>query len=102
MTTCVARIELDEVKAADNTQAEPLITRDLNLVGHVLVELTVEVGHAEMSVDELFALRAGDVVKTLQQVNQPMTLRLNGKAVALGSLVAVDDNFGFQIREIVS
>ena len=83
-------------------QAEPLIKRDLSLLSHVLVELTVEVGPAEMTVDELFALRAGDVVKTMQQVNQPMTLQLDGKAVALGHLVAVDDNFGFQISAILS
>jgi flagellar motor switch protein FliN len=73
----------------------------MGLIKHVMVELSVELGSAEMSVDELFALKAGDVVKLLQQVNQPATLCLDGKAVARGSLVAVDDNFGIQLTEIL-
>lgn len=101
MSSTVERIELDEAQPLDNRKAAPLIKRDMSLVKHVVVELTVDVGTAEMSVDELFALKAGDVVKLLQQVNEPMTLRLDGKAVARGSLVAVDDNFGIQLTDIL-
>lgn len=101
MSNKVEHIELDEAQSISGNKAAPLIKRDLNLVKHVLVELTVDVGTAEMSVDALFALKAGDVVKMLQQVNEPMTLRLDGKAVARGSLVAVDDNFGIQLTDIL-
>lgn len=101
MSTTVARIELDEAQALDDKKVVPLIKRDMSLVRHVLVELTIEVGTAEMSLDELFALKAGDVVTLLQQVNEPMTLCLDGKAVARGSLVAVNDNFGLQITDIL-
>jgi len=101
MSTTVARIELDEAQSVDNQKVISLIKRDMSLVRHVLVELTVEVGTAEMSVDALFALKTGDVIKLQQQVNEPMTLRLDGKAVARGNLVAVDDNFGIQLTDIL-
>jgi len=101
MSNTIERIELDEAQRLDNKKSTPLVKRDISLVKHVSVELTIEVGTAEMSVDELFALKAGDVVKLLQQVNEPMTLRLGGKAVARGNLVAVDDNFGVELTDIL-
>ncbi len=101
MTTVVDHIELDESRPVENSQLNPLIKRDLGLIKHVRVELTVELGSAEMTVDELFALKSGDIVKLLQQVNEPARLCLDGKAVARGKLVAVDDNFGLQLTEIL-
>lgn len=101
MTVTVENIELNEAVSAPAKQSGPLIKRDLGLVKHVVVELSVEVGTAEMSIDELFALKAGEVVRMLQQVNEPATLRLDGKAVARGKLVAVEDNFGVQLTEIL-
>lgn len=101
MTTVVDPIELEESHPVDNRTLAPLIKRDLGLIKHVRVELTVELGSTEMTVDELFALKSGDVVKLLQQVNEPARLCLDGKAVARGNLVAVDDNFGLQLTEIL-
>lgn len=100
MSGNVSGIELDEVSALGNEEGSLLIKRDLNLINHVAVEITAEIGTAELTVQELFSLKAGDVVKLLQQVNEPVTLRLEGKAVARGHLVAVDDNFGVQLTEI--
>lgn len=101
MTTVVDHIELDEARPVANSQLTPLIKRDMGLIKHVMVELSVELGSAELSVDELFNLKAGDVVKLLTQVHEPATLNLDGKAVARGTLVAVDDNFGIQLTEIL-
>lgn len=101
MSTTFDNIELDEVTASSSDKATPLIKRDLGLIKHVKVELTVEIGSAEMTVDELFALKAGDVVKLLELVNEPASLCLDGKKVARGNLVAVQDNFGLQLTEIL-
>lgn len=101
MTNIVDHIELDEAQSLDNAHLQPLIKRDMGLIKHVLVELSVDVGSAKMPVEEFFNLKAGDVVKLLQQVNEPVTLRLDGKAVARGELVAVDDNFGIQLTDIL-
>lgn len=101
MTTVVDHIELDEAQPVANSQLSPLIKRDMGLIKHVMVELSVELGSAQVSVDELFALKTGDVVKLLKQVDEPATLCLDGKAVARGTLVAVDDNFGIQLTEIL-
>ncbi|MBK3509546.1 FliM/FliN family flagellar motor switch protein [Pseudomonas sp. M5A4_2d] len=101
MTVTVDSIELEEAKSVANEGMPTLIKRDMNLIKHVVVELVVELGNASMSVDELFALKSGDIVKLLQQVHEPASLCLDGKAVARGNLVAVDDNFGIQLTHIL-
>ncbi len=101
MSDTFENIELDEAQSVPNEKSPALIKRDMGLIKHVRVELVVEIGTAEMTVDELFALKAGDVVKLLQQVNEPPALNLDGKIVARGNLVAVDDNFGLQLTEIL-
>lgn len=101
MDATFEHIELEEVESVASAKSPPLVQRDMGLIKHVRVELVVEIGHAEMTVDELFALKAGDVVKLLEQVNEPAALCLDGKRVARGQLVAVDDNFGLQLTEIL-
>ena len=75
--------------------------KDLSLVGHVRVSLVAQLGSAEMSVQELFALKTDDVVKLDQSSDAIVTLLLNGKPVARGELVAVEDNLGVRIVELV-
>lgn len=101
MSSNIENLELPELANTATESTSPLVQRELSLVGHVTVTLNAEIGTAELTIDQLFALKAGEVVKLLQQVNEPVTLRLNGKAIARGELVAVDDNFGVQITEIL-
>ena len=53
-----------------------------------------------MTIDHLFALREGEVLTMNEDLNAPVTLLLNGKAVARGELVAVDECFGIRITEL--
>lgn len=78
------------------------IPTDLELVKHVQVSLTATIGTAEISIERLFSLSEGDVVSLLEQVNEPVTLRIENRPVARGFLVAVDDHFGIEISEILS
>ncbi|WP_220815861.1 FliM/FliN family flagellar motor switch protein [Pseudomonas paralcaligenes] len=101
MSVTIDTLELEEVREQINNQSPNLITRDMELIKHVKVGLVVELGTAEMTVDQLFALKAGDVVKLLEQVTEPASLCIDGKRVARGNLVAVEDNFGLQLTEIL-
>lgn len=96
----INRIDLDEL-AATGTGKQPLIRRDMSLVSHVTVALTAELGTAQLTIEELFALKAGDVVTLLQSVGEPVTLCVDNKPVAQGNLVAVNDNFGVQVTHIL-
>lgn len=74
--------------------------QDISLIGHVQVQLAAQVGTATMSVERLFALKAGDIVGMNEALEAPVTLMLNGRAVARGELLAVDDHFGVRILEL--
>lgn len=75
--------------------------KDLSLVGHVKVSLAAEVGIAEMTIDELFGLKRSDTVVLDQDSSAEVTLLLNGRAVARGDLVAVEDKLGIRITELI-
>lgn len=94
-------IELDTPQQVVAGEPPLLLEQAMHRVGHVQVELVAQVGSTHMTVDELFALRAGDVVRLDEQINEPVVLCLNGKVVARGSLVAVEDNFAILLSEIL-
>jgi flagellar motor switch protein FliN/FliY len=75
--------------------------QDLSLIGHLDVRLTAVLGHAELTVDELFKLRQGSVLQLDESLDDTVTLMLNGKAIATAHLVAVGENFGVKISEIL-
>lgn len=101
MSHVIEKIELDDLIPTLEDKSPELVAREMELIGHVSVDLVAEIGSAKLSVSKLFALKAGEVLALQQTVSEPIILRLNGKAVARGELVAVDDNFGVKITEIL-
>jgi flagellar motor switch protein FliN/FliY len=86
-------IELEEVSYQTNT-GNPLIERNLGLLGHVKVRLEVLLGNAEVSVEKLFSLTKGDSLELDTSLDSPVSLLLDGKPIARGHLMASGDNFG--------
>ncbi len=96
-------MERSNVLEAVRTEAmadPPTTERSIALIRHVQVALSAQIGTVEMSVDRLFGLKVGDEVALNEVLEAPVTLMLNGQAVARAELVAVDDHFGVRILEI--
>lgn len=93
---------LKEVAAAsdEDVPALSVVRQDISMIGHVQVSLAAQVGTVTMSIDKLFGLKSGDVVSMNELLEAPLTLMLNGRAVARGELLAVDDHFGVRILEL--
>lgn len=87
--------------ATEATVSDPLIRRDMSLLGHVNVKLEVVLGSTQVRVDKLFGLSKGDSLELDTHLDGQVTLQLEGRSIARGKLVAVGDNFGLQITEIV-
>jgi flagellar motor switch protein FliN len=94
----VNRIELPALVGRDDT--ETALGERLDLVGHVTVRLSVALGTAEITIDRLFSLSASDVIELDSELDAPVDVRLNGKVIARGTLVAAGDNFGVRITEM--
>lgn len=81
-------------------------TRDsrgsLDLLRHVAMEVTVEIGRTRMTVQELLSLHPGEVVELDRAASAPADLLVNGTLIARGEVVVVDEDFGLRISEIVT
>ena len=95
----VKELEMDELEETP-TSGAPLFSNNIDLVKNVKVKLSAILGDAEITVDELFNLKSGSVVKLNQEMTAPVIIQLEGNVVAKGTLVAVDDSFGIKITDI--
>lgn len=98
--TVVNKIELPPLVALEGDDRAAALGERLDLVGHVKVRLSVTLGTADLSIDELFALAADDVIALDCDLDAPVNVRLNDKVIARGTLVAAGDNFGVRVTEI--
>jgi flagellar motor switch protein FliN/FliY len=75
--------------------------RNLDLLLDVEIPVSVEVGRAQMSLEEVLKLVPGSVVALDKKAEEPVDLRVNGRLVARGEVVLVDDTYGLRITQIV-
>jgi flagellar motor switch protein FliN/FliY len=74
----------------------------LDMLRHVAMEVTVEIGRTRMTVQELLSLHPGEVVELDRASSAPADLLVNGTLIARGEVVVVDEDFGLRISEIVT
>jgi flagellar motor switch protein FliN/FliY len=80
----------------------PAVRRNgLDLLRDVEMEVTVELGRTRMTVRELLALAPGAVVELDRAAGSPADLLVNGRLIARGEVVVVDEDFAVRITEIV-
>jgi len=75
---------------------------DLSLVLDVPVELAVEIGRTTMTIRQAMALAPGSVVVLDRMAGEPVDLLVNGRRIARGEVVAIDEEFGLRITEVTS
>lgn len=76
--------------------------RNLDLVMDVKLSLTVQLGEAELPIKEVLELTRGSVIELDRVAGEPVDLYANGKLIARGEVVVIEDNFGLRITSIVS
>jgi flagellar motor switch protein FliN/FliY len=79
----------------------PMRSGGLDLLHDVEMEVTAELGRTRMSVRELLSLTPGAVIELDRAAGGPADLLVNGRLIARGEVVIVDENFGIRITEIV-
>jgi len=75
--------------------------RNLDLLLDVDIPIAVEVGQTKMPLDDVLKLVPGSVIPLDKKAEEPVDLRVNGKLVARGEVVLVDDCYGLRITQIV-
>lgn len=75
--------------------------QNLDLLLDVLIPVTVEVGRAEMPLNTILDLCPGTIICLEKKAEEPVDLRVNGKLVARGEVVMVDDFYGIRVTQIL-
>jgi len=75
---------------------------DLGRLHNVPVEVAVEIGRTRMTIGEALALGPGSVVTVGRLAGEPVDLLVNGRVIARGEVVAIDEELGLRITEIAS
>ena len=87
---------LDVEKILGEEQAE-----NLDLIMDVPLQVTVEIGRSRRRVQEILEFTKGSLVVLDKLAGDQVDLYVNGKCIAKGDVVVIDDNFGVRITEIV-
>ena len=74
---------------------------NLSLVLDVPVSLTIELGGCKLPMREVLQLTIGSVIQLDKPADAPVELSVNGKLIARGEVVVVEDRFGVKITEVV-
>ncbi len=84
------------------TSGESGPPRKLDLLLDVPLDLSVELGRARMSIQDLLNMSPGSVIELDKIAGEPLDFMVNGRLVARGEAVVVNDKFGVRITDIVS
>jgi flagellar motor switch protein FliN/FliY len=68
----------------------------------VPVELAVEIGRTHMTIRETLALGPGSIVTLNRLAGEPVDLLVNGKPIARGEVVVIDEEFGLRVTEVLA
>lgn len=75
---------------------------NIDLILDVPLQITVELGKTRKTIREILALTPGSVVELDKLAGEPVDLLVNGKLLAKGEVVVIDENFGVRVTDIIS
>jgi len=84
--------DLDQVQGPQN--------QNLNILLDVKLQLSVELGKTDLPIKKVLELTKGSIVTLNKAAGEPVELYANGKLIAYGEVVVIEDNFGLRITQI--
>jgi flagellar motor switch protein FliN/FliY len=101
-TVDYAPFETTTAGPVEPAAAQPLAVEQLSRLHDVSVELAVEVGRTRMTIREALALGPGSIVTLNRLAGEPVDLLVNGKPIARGEVVVIDEEFGLRVTEVLA
>lgn len=75
---------------------------NLNMIMTVPLQISVEIGRTTKKIKEILDFSSGTIVELNRQAGSQVDVFVNGKAIAKGNVVVVDDNYGVRITEVMN
>lgn len=76
--------------------------QNIDLILDVPLEISVILGRTKKTIKEILELGAGSLLELDKMTEEPVEILVNGKKVALGEVVVINENFGVRITSIIS
>lgn len=76
--------------------------KNIDLILDVPLEVSVVLGRTKKSIKDILNLGTGSLIELDKLAEEPVEILVNGKIVAFGEVIVVDENFGVRITSIVS
>jgi len=86
----------------DSVQASGEANKNLDILMDVKLQLTVELGRAVLPIKKVLELTKGSIIELEKVAGEPVELYANGKLIANGEVVVIEDNFGLRITSITN
>ena len=77
-------------------------SQTIDYILDVTLQVAVEVGRARMTIQDLLQLGQGSVIELEKLAGEPLDIFMNGKPVAKGEAVIINEKFGVRITEVIS
>jgi flagellar motor switch protein FliN/FliY len=82
--------------------AEPQASADISMLLEVPLDIAVELGRTRLTIRELLEINQGSILELEKLAGEPVDVLVNGKPLARGEVVVIDEEFGIRITDVVS
>lgn len=89
----------EKPKQAEKKDQDP---STLEFLHDVSLEIAVELGRTDLAIERLIKLKKGSVIEIDKLSEEPLDVRVNGKLVARGEAVIVNEMFGIRITQVLT
>jgi flagellar motor switch protein FliN/FliY len=76
--------------------------RDLDFILDIPLDVSAELGRTKLLINELLQLGQGSVIELNKLAGEPLEIYVNGKLVARGEAVVINEKFGVRLTDIIS
>jgi flagellar motor switch protein FliN len=91
----ISDIEFPNLEAVSGSKV------DVHLFNKIPMHVSVELGRSQISLKEVFELSEGAIIELDRLVGEPLDLVVNGQVIAQGEVVAIDNNYGLRVTNII-
>ncbi|SCG83440.1 Flagellar motor switch phosphatase fliY [Proteiniborus sp. DW1] len=94
----VEKFELRQFETTENK----LYNESIELINEIPIDITVELGRTTRKIGEILEYGPGTIIELDKLLGEALEIYANGKFIAKGEVVVIDDNFGIRITDIIS
>lgn len=99
--TIIGYVEKPYGTEGNDMENDKVNTLVKNAVSSAMMTVSVELGTASKTVNEVFTMGEGTIIELDKLAGEPADVKVNGVIVARGEVIVVDENFGVRITEII-